>query len=227
MRPSLLSRVLNDDTLRSKEAIDEAPLDELEHLIAEGPRAGLPRSRVHVALVRRAQLCRTLAPIAFPPSKAALFAQVSEGLPEVLRAARARDPYGRRRLPDLEAARAALDPRPCSVAQVGALLLIEEQQRLAGEPALRPVAHHLVVVSDVLAHCAPLLAEPRLGVMDTAADLPSHPWNTFGGKGVGAALRRELPNQRAQHMRMGLHPDGRSPGPELIGEVVSTVIACA
>lgn len=225
MTETLLSRVLADSSLRGREAIDEAPLEDLEHLIAEGPAAGLHPSRLRVALIRRAHMLHEITPRTMP-DKAQLLSMAAAAFPAVL-AKRAERYRGRVALPTVEEGLAALELKACDVVTDGAVILVERRVRLHDSTHHLPMDHTLFFVTRLLGHCGVLLEDPELKVLPIAEGPPGKLWRGFAGKGVGAVWRRERLSERATNMRCGLHPDGRTPGPALIGEETRTIIALA
>ena len=226
MTETLLSRVLADSSLRALEMIDEAPLEDLEHLIAHGPAAGVHPSRLRIALIRRAHMLWVFKPRAFP-DKAALLARVSAAVPAMLEARAAR--YARQSIAPLsiDAARAALEPRACDTACEGALLLVERRIRLHDSTEHRPMDQTLFFVTGVLENCGVLFKDPELKLLPIIEGTPGKLWRGLRDQGVGGCWSAALPSIRARHMQCGLHPDGRAPGPALFGEETRTIIACA
>lgn len=226
MSQDLLKIALTDPGIGSLEHIDVAPLDALEHLLAAGPAAGVHTSRLHAAGRRRAYLTATLTAVPLP-DKADLLARVVEEMPALLADLREkRRGRGDDTLPDMQTIRAAFECRPCAVVEEGALLRVERRVRLHGTETLKPISQGLHFVSAHL-KLKYVLRDPRVWVLPIVEGLGGKLWRAFGGQGVGATLRREMPSVRAQHLRMGLHAPERAVDPSMLGEEVYTVIDCA
>lgn len=227
MSETLLDRALNDRSLRALEAIDEAPLDALEHLIAQGPAAGLHPARLRTAKVRRAHMVHVMQPQPFP-DKPALMKAIAEAFPARLAALEARR-RSNARWPSLDVILAALDAGPRDTVSAGALVQIERRVRLNGTSTWVRMDQSLLFVTDVLMACGnpTLFDDPRVSILPIAEGTPGKLWRGLQGQGLGAVWRRERPSLRARHMRSGRHPDRSEPGPALLGEETRTIIAIA
>ncbi|MCA9527825.1 MAG: hypothetical protein KC549_16175 [Myxococcales bacterium] len=221
----LLALALSRDGFTAREAIDKAPLADVQRLLEELPKHGPQPTMTHAARQRLWALQPDFRPFDPPADKAAFLVELAASLEARLAAGLpARYSPGEKlgfdRLPALIEVVRGFDPSPRSVVEEGALYLVEARMRLPGEAVFRPRNQQLCLLSGAFTYSLP----HAMG--DVQVYLQRGPAREAAGQGVGTVWERELPSVRAQHIRMGLRGDDRTIGPEEIGAWQEEILSC-